>query len=49
MPPEPWRSFLADIDAEAKHELAVHCIGGFAVSLPNPPRGSVSWLGKKRS
>jgi hypothetical protein len=33
MPPEPWRSFLADIDAEAKHELAVHCIGGFAVSL----------------
>jgi hypothetical protein len=32
MPPEPWRSFLADIDAEAKHELAVHCIGGFAVS-----------------
>ena len=33
MPPAPWRSFLADIDAEAGEERTVHCIGGFAVSL----------------
>jgi len=33
-PPEPWRSFLADIDAAAPEDLALHCcIGGFAVSL----------------
>jgi hypothetical protein len=33
VPPEPWRSFLADIDADATEPLALHCIGGFAVSL----------------
>lgn len=33
VPPEPWRSFLADIDAAATQELVLHCIGGFAVSL----------------
>jgi hypothetical protein len=32
-PPEPWKSFLADIDAAATEELVLHCIGGFAVSL----------------
>lgn len=32
-PSEPWRSFLADIDAQASEGLALHCIGGFAVSL----------------
>jgi len=32
-PPEPWRSFLADIDAAAPEDLALRCIGGFAVSL----------------
>jgi hypothetical protein len=32
-PPEPWRSFLADIDAAATEDLRLHCIGGFAVSL----------------
>ena len=31
--PEPWRSFLADIDAAAPEDLTLHCIGGFAVSL----------------
>jgi hypothetical protein len=33
VPPEPWRSFLADIDALAPEDLMLHCIGGFAVSL----------------
>ena len=32
-PPEPWKSFLADIDAAATEDLVLHCIGGFAVSL----------------
>jgi hypothetical protein len=32
-PPEPWRSFLQDIDAAAPHVVDLHCIGGFAVSL----------------
>jgi hypothetical protein len=31
--PEPWRSFLADIDRTATQSLVLHCIGGFAVSL----------------
>lgn len=31
--PEPWRSFLAAIDASAGAPLPLHCIGGFAVSL----------------
>jgi uncharacterized nucleotidyltransferase DUF6036 len=33
VPPEPWRSFLDDIDAAANEDLVLHCIGGFAVSL----------------
>lgn len=32
-PPEPWRSFIADIDAAVEEDLPLHCIGGFAVSL----------------
>lgn len=32
-PPEPWHSFLSDIDDAATEDLALHCIGGFAVSL----------------
>jgi hypothetical protein len=31
--PEPWRSFLADIDAASPSALEMHCIGGFAVTL----------------
>jgi hypothetical protein len=33
LPPQPWHSFLGDIDAAATEELKLHCIGGFAVSL----------------
>lgn len=29
---EPWRSFLAEIDA-ATPPLELHCIGGFAVTV----------------
>jgi hypothetical protein len=31
--PEPWRSFLADIDAASPSAIEMHCIGGFAVTL----------------
>jgi hypothetical protein len=31
--PEPWRSFLADIDQASASVIEMHCIGGFAVTL----------------
>ena len=31
--PEPWRSFLSEIDRAATERLTLHCIGGFALSL----------------
>jgi hypothetical protein len=31
-PVEPWRSFLAAIDAMCSDVLELHCIGGFAVT-----------------
>jgi hypothetical protein len=31
--PEPWHSFLAEIDRAMTGEISLHCIGGFAVSL----------------
>ena len=31
--PEPWRSFLADIDQARATRIELHCIGGFAVTL----------------
>jgi hypothetical protein len=31
--PEPWRSLLADIDAQRSQAIEMHCIGGFAVTL----------------
>lgn len=31
--PEPWRSFLADIDVASPSAIEMHCIGGFAVTL----------------
>jgi hypothetical protein len=30
---EPWRSFLAEIDAATPRPLELHCIGGFAVTM----------------
>lgn len=39
-PPEPWRSFLADIDRRIDHPVVLHCLGGFAMAmlyaLPRP-------------
>lgn len=39
-PPEPWSSFLADIDGTLDHHVVLHCIGGFAIAmlydLPRP-------------
>jgi hypothetical protein len=31
-PPEPWRSFLADVDASLSEEVHLHCCGGFVVT-----------------
>ena len=31
-PGEPWRSFLADLDATLEEPADLHCIGGFAIS-----------------
>jgi hypothetical protein len=31
--PEPWRSFLAEIDAAARGEIELHCLGGFVMTI----------------
>lgn len=31
--PEPWHSFLAEIDRATAVPIVLHCIGGFAVSV----------------
>ncbi len=31
--PQPWRSFLSEIDDLAGQDIELHCIGGFAVSV----------------
>ena len=37
---EPWRSFLHDVDARVRDPVALHCLGGFVVTvlhgLPRP-------------
>jgi hypothetical protein len=39
-PPEPWRSFLLDLDKMLDQSVWLHCIGGFALAmlhdLPRP-------------
>src|SRR5438552_489516 len=32
IPPEPWRSFLHDFDAQLKGAVALRCLGGFVVT-----------------
>ena len=31
--PEPWLSFLSDIDASLAKDVELHCLGGFVVSV----------------
>lgn len=31
--PEPWSSFLSEIDAGISEEVEVHCLGGFVVTV----------------
>lgn len=31
--PEPWQSFLSDIDARLTTDVDLHCIGGFVVTI----------------
>jgi hypothetical protein len=39
-PPEPWRSFLRDVDETLVQPVELRCIGGFAIAmlygLPRP-------------
>jgi len=28
-PPEPWRSFFAEVDAHLAEDIQLHCCGGF--------------------
>jgi len=32
VPPEPWRSFLQDLDTQLKGAVALRCLGGFVVT-----------------
>ena len=31
--PSPWREFLSELDARLAESVALHCIGGFVISL----------------
>ena len=31
--PEPWSSFLSEIDAGISEEVEFHCLGGFVVTM----------------
>jgi hypothetical protein len=31
--PEPWASFLSEIDAGAREQVELHCLGGFVVTV----------------
>jgi hypothetical protein len=32
-PPEPWRSFFADVDSRLSEQVHLHCCGGFVATL----------------
>jgi hypothetical protein len=31
--PEPWKSFLSEVDDSLNEEVEMHCLGGFAVTM----------------
>jgi Nucleotidyltransferase of unknown function (DUF6036) len=31
--PEPWKSFLSEIDSAVDEEVALHCLGGFVLTI----------------
>ena len=31
--PEPWNSFFTEIDSSLHEELALHCLGGFVMTM----------------
>ncbi|HEV7395558.1 MAG TPA: DUF6036 family nucleotidyltransferase [Pyrinomonadaceae bacterium] len=31
--PEPWQSFLSDIDASLHEDVELHCLGGFVITV----------------
>lgn len=52
MIPEPWLSFLRDVDSALSRHVEVHCLGGFVLSvlweLPRPT-GDVDFIEIKPS
>jgi len=30
---EPWRSFLSSVDENLQEDVALHCLGGFVVTM----------------
>jgi len=42
LPPEPWQSFLCDIDEALEEPVVLHCLGGFVIAMQfGLPRGTV--------
>ena len=31
--PEPWKSFFSEIDESLEEEVALHCLGGFVLTM----------------
>ncbi len=31
--PEPWNSFLSEVDDSLNEEVELHCLGGFVVTM----------------
>jgi hypothetical protein len=31
--PEPWQSFLSDMDATLEKDVELHCLGGFVITV----------------
>jgi hypothetical protein len=41
-PPEPWHSFLTELDAQLGEVIELHCIGGFVLTVLYGPQRSTS-------
>jgi uncharacterized nucleotidyltransferase DUF6036 len=45
--PEPWKSFLSDLDEQLDREVSLHCHGGFVVAMCygfKRPTGDIDFL-----
>jgi hypothetical protein len=41
-PPEPWRSFFAEVDSHLREDVQLHCCGGFVVTQVYGVAGATS-------